>query len=453
MPAGTFLPPGLTTSDVKITSGGTDNYVMTAVDGETIQGESALQFDGSALTVGANTDGYDVQFFGATSGAYMHWDESRNALLLRGAATFGMGNENFTPVSEMEILSKVYQTAPTFTMTLSENSITTDTVLANLDFRGTDRDNGTTGHANARTGAQIRAVSDEGWGTDPDDNPTRLEFRTQTDGNTNEMATRMRIDSAGGVFINETANGNMTTGLTINQGAADNQILALKSSDPSGGHGLTDGLVSKVVEIDDYVTFQKQNGSKGGVQINVVGGDDLPDPFFLETYGGPPDTSDTSSSGAAAQFFVAEHDGANAVENMAADSNAFAWGEISTVGGGRRETRMLLKADDGELHLGNSTLVALDDEDDRQIIRAIQKEGSSSGIIESKWDNPFYDYDKLHELGLAGKKDETGFFLFPVQSRLHAHEGAMWQNYTEIRGMQEKIDTLENRLLAIEGAK
>jgi hypothetical protein len=52
MPAGTFLPPGLTTSDVKITSGGTNNYVMTAVDGETIQGESALQFDGTNLGIG-----------------------------------------------------------------------------------------------------------------------------------------------------------------------------------------------------------------------------------------------------------------------------------------------------------------------------------------------------------------------------------------------------------------
>jgi len=51
MPAGTFLPPGLTTSDVKITSGGTNNYIMTAVDGETIQGEINLTFDGSMLTV------------------------------------------------------------------------------------------------------------------------------------------------------------------------------------------------------------------------------------------------------------------------------------------------------------------------------------------------------------------------------------------------------------------
>ena len=54
MPAGTFLPPGLTTSNVKVSGGGTDNYVMTAVDSETIQGESKLTFDGTTLTVDGN---------------------------------------------------------------------------------------------------------------------------------------------------------------------------------------------------------------------------------------------------------------------------------------------------------------------------------------------------------------------------------------------------------------
>ena len=76
MASGTFLPPGLSRSIVKIESGGTDNYVMTAVDGETIQGEASLQFDGTTLTVGATTDGYDVKFWGNTSNTYMLWDEN-----------------------------------------------------------------------------------------------------------------------------------------------------------------------------------------------------------------------------------------------------------------------------------------------------------------------------------------------------------------------------------------
>ena len=60
MASGTFLPPGLSRSIVKIESGGTDNYVMTAVDGETIQGESKLTFDGSTVIMDA-----DLEFTGA----------------------------------------------------------------------------------------------------------------------------------------------------------------------------------------------------------------------------------------------------------------------------------------------------------------------------------------------------------------------------------------------------
>ena len=45
----------------------------------------ASQFN-STVTVGVNDTGYDVQFFGATSGAHMLWDESADDLKLVGAA-------------------------------------------------------------------------------------------------------------------------------------------------------------------------------------------------------------------------------------------------------------------------------------------------------------------------------------------------------------------------------
>ena len=47
--------------------------------------DGATQVDGT-ITVGADDIGYDVQFFGATSGAYMLWDESADDLVLAGAA-------------------------------------------------------------------------------------------------------------------------------------------------------------------------------------------------------------------------------------------------------------------------------------------------------------------------------------------------------------------------------
>jgi hypothetical protein len=69
MASGTFLPPGLSRSIVKIESGGTDNYVMTAVDGETIQGESKLTFDGSTLTLDGDLTFTGAQTISTSSGA------------------------------------------------------------------------------------------------------------------------------------------------------------------------------------------------------------------------------------------------------------------------------------------------------------------------------------------------------------------------------------------------
>jgi len=57
----------------------------------TLEVDGALNIDGAwslgnTLTVGEDDTGYDVQFFGATSGTYLHWDESADSLLLVGAA-------------------------------------------------------------------------------------------------------------------------------------------------------------------------------------------------------------------------------------------------------------------------------------------------------------------------------------------------------------------------------
>ena len=58
-------------------------------DGLTVSGttnlDGAIQVD-NTITVGVDDTGYDVKFFGATSGAYMLWDESTDDLILAGAA-------------------------------------------------------------------------------------------------------------------------------------------------------------------------------------------------------------------------------------------------------------------------------------------------------------------------------------------------------------------------------
>ena len=53
---------------------GTTNLDAVDIDG-------AVQIDG-AVTVGVDDTGYDVKFFGATSGQYLLWDESADDLIL-----------------------------------------------------------------------------------------------------------------------------------------------------------------------------------------------------------------------------------------------------------------------------------------------------------------------------------------------------------------------------------
>ncbi len=67
----------------------------------------------------------------------------------------------------------------------------------------------------------------------------------------------------GNVFIGDDANANMTTGLTINQGAADDAIMAFKSSDV--GHPMTDFW-----EADTYGQFEKVEATSGGLVVRGI---------------------------------------------------------------------------------------------------------------------------------------------------------------------------------------
>jgi len=66
-------------------------------------------------------------------------------------------------------------------------------------------------------------------------------------------------------FINDSANSLMTLGLTINQGAADDEILALKSSDVA--HGIT-----AITETDTFGLFTKRDATGGGLRIRGLDG-------------------------------------------------------------------------------------------------------------------------------------------------------------------------------------
>lgn len=131
----------------------------------------------------------------------------------------------------------------------------------------------------------------------------------------NDNGTIASIFGAGKVYINDTSNANMTLGLTINQGAADNEILALKSSD------VTHGLV-QVAETDTFAAFKKWNDVGGGLHINTITTSGAAVPFKIEAYsGGNVDTTKSTAGRAGIELQLSQHDGANGLANIVADGN------------------------------------------------------------------------------------------------------------------------------------
>ena len=122
----------------------------------TFRATGAATFDSTlgvtgALTVGVDDTGHDVKFFGATSGAYIQWDESADKLLTAGGAVVDIvkdklligGTAVTTTAAELNVLDAV--TAGTVTASLAV------VVDSNKDI-GSFRNVTLTGELDAATG-------------------------------------------------------------------------------------------------------------------------------------------------------------------------------------------------------------------------------------------------------------------------------------------------------------
>jgi hypothetical protein len=91
----------------------------------------------NTITVGADDTGHDVILYGATSGAYLQWDESADALLLVGSATLDIaGDIDVDGTSNLDVLD-VDGTA-NFASTVEVND--TLTMKGNINFTGSGRE-------------------------------------------------------------------------------------------------------------------------------------------------------------------------------------------------------------------------------------------------------------------------------------------------------------------------
>jgi hypothetical protein len=158
----------------------------------------------------------------------------------------------------------------------------------------------------------------------------------------------MKFDTAGQVMINETANANMTIGLTIQQGANDDEILAFKSSDVA--HAWT-----AITETDTYAYMAKASAAYGGLAILGIAEDDASasSSMIFYAYGGTADTTKSTAGTGLVTHYIAEHDGANAIADITADGNMVAYlGRVSSAW----VARWILDEDGDTWQSGNITL-------------------------------------------------------------------------------------------------
>ena len=123
----------------------------------------------------------------------------------------------------------------------------------------------------------------------------------------------------GATFVGDTANSKMTLGLTVNQGAADNEIFALKSSDV--GHNMTNKA-----EADTYGAFRKYQATSGGLTVGGLKDADGVAGLALVLEGFLGEAADTTKSTSAVgivQVETAVTAGDGNVQAAGSDSNLF----------------------------------------------------------------------------------------------------------------------------------
>ena len=184
-----------TIGDTVITDG-----VITDTSGLSVASATTVA---STLTVGANTDGHDVKFFGNATGSYMEWDESADQLRILGPSTDAAGSSG-------KLLLATAQTA-----------VAANDILGQIDFQA-PLETGTDATAIA---AAIRAVAQGTFSASV--NATDLIFYT---GHSEAATEKFRMTSQGELGVGGANYG--TNGQVLTSGGAG---AAPTWADASGG--------------------------------------------------------------------------------------------------------------------------------------------------------------------------------------------------------------------------
>jgi len=235
--------------------------------------------------------------------------------------------------------------------------------------------------------------------------------------------------SVASAYIGDTANAKMTQGLTINQAANDDEILALKSSDIA--HGVTD-----FTETDTFGTVTKLAGTTGGLQIRGYGESEYGILFEGTVTTNNTDKTNASEAPVEVRAYLKSGTGRAA---MGANANIFAVQEAAS-------TRFLVD-EDGDYFYDGADGGAFDAHDDLSLVRAFTQITSSKDVVKSEWDKfVSHKENDLVELGILGDTVENGGLVCGSQLQ-RLHNGAIWQLAEKFYAVEEKLKIYKQALL------
>jgi hypothetical protein len=219
------------------------------------------------------------------------------------------------------------------------------------------------------------------------------------------------------LYINEIANAKQTLGLTINQGANDDEIIALKSSDVA--HGATD-----FTETDTYGRIRKYSASAGGLYISGYRDSDDVAHTALAFAGFLAENVDTtkSTSGRAIVEIIGHQTSGASIADTVANGNVLT---IRTRRGGSLVTTAIFD-EDGDFYY-DGTLTNYDDEDDALAAWDL------SHVLSGAWEQIVeYNAARLEKMGIIGPLDRRGKRMVSNKRMSALLLGAVGQLYHRI---------------------
>jgi len=253
-----------------------------------------------------------------------------------------------------------------------------------------------------------------------------LEFALKNDSSDAQYAA---LSGSGDIilFLDDTANANMTVGITIDQGANDDQILSFQSSDV--GHGETG-----IAETDTYGFFRKVEGASGGLEINGMKDSDGVNSRALNLVGWlDEDVDTTKNSGGKAIVMAWGYQTSGGVANTVADGNVFA---VGTYRGGSSVTVMIVD-EDGDIYYDGAAPQNYDDYDDALMA------GDLARVMSGNYEQLIaHNREAFEAAGIIGPTDEQGRFMISTKRLAALTLGALGQ-------LWDKCQRYERALLAM----